>query len=224
MSLQVLLSDYISLLNLLYTSTTKLSFALKPPKPTFSACSSVLKDISSQADSLASCACCFDKEHHGVTLTKEVIWSAEEVIRSLKTLLELFTDTYDKKKATGDNYLVQTGVVHESIEKAKLVPTSERDAVRKRWEANLGGMDDGMREVVQMLDDYNTAEEPEDLNMDSMKITDSEDDDGDDDDDWGEFDFRGGRASRPTEEELSRIKLVSLFYYVAFLGCFNIPY
>ena len=165
----------------------------------------MLKDISSQVDSLASCTRYIDGERDGHTLTKEIRWNTEEVIRAMKALLELFVDTFSNDKDTGSNYLAQTGIVHEAIERAKLVPSSERDAVRKRWEANLSGLDDGVKEVAQMIDDFNT-EDPEELNMDSLKLTDGDDED----EDWDEFDFRPSKKSRPTEEELSRIKIVGL--------------
>ena len=76
-SLDARLTDYTSILSLIYQDVTKLAIALKPSGPTFRAVLSPGKELAAHADALASCACSVDKALHGSTLARDIRWSAE---------------------------------------------------------------------------------------------------------------------------------------------------
>lgn len=147
--LSTLLSDYSSLLTLIYTAATKVSLALKPTNPTYAAALTPLKDITAQTDALASCACSVDAARHGRTLAKEVRWTTEEVVGAVQALAGVFLDA----GARAEGYLVKVGTVHEIVERARGVSASNREAVRRRWEADAAGLEDGVREVAEMVAD-----------------------------------------------------------------------
>lgn len=185
-----LLKDYASLLSLIYHSATKLALALKPTSPTFGAALTPLKDLTAHVDALASCACSVLPARDGRALMRELRWKAEEVVGAVQALLGVFVACADSPVA-GETYLVKTGTVHETVDRARGVSRSNREAVRKRWEADIGGLDDCAKEVLEMIEDK----------------------EGDDDDDGGWTDLDSGlppsESVKPTATEMTRLKMVS---------------
>jgi hypothetical protein len=138
--LATLRTDFLSLLSLIYSNTTKLSIALNPSTPTYSAALRPLKDLITHSSTLASNASLFLPTVHGRTLTAEVHSVAKSVLTALEDLarahLSLLTKV-DATSGTGD-YLSKTAIVHELITQAKAVhpqglSRSNLVAVRKRW-------------------------------------------------------------------------------------------
>lgn len=208
-SVDVLLKDYTSLLSLIYQNTSKLSIALKPSSPTYSASTSPLKELTQYVDALASCACTLEASNHGKTLVKEVRWSAEEVIGALQALLGVFiTDAELPRTGAADSYLVKTGTVHAAIDRAKAVSRSNVEAVKRRWEGDLGGIGDCVEEVQEMVDDEDNRSEEEDTD------TDGDADGFTQDDGWGDLgvELSSTKLSvKATAEELARLKSVRRF-------------
>lgn len=206
-SLDLLLKDYSSLLSLIYQNTTKLSIALKPSSPTYSASTTPLKELRNHVDALTSCACTVSDLEHGRAIAREIRWCVEEVVRALQPLLGVFiADAQKPRMGLADSYLVKTGAVHEVIDRARDTPRTNAEAVRRRWEDNIGGIGDCVEEVQEMVDDdekpRNEAEEGSD-----------DDDHGftEDDDGWGELGVELSSSRMPvkaTAEELARLKNV----------------
>ena len=145
--LSSLRTDFISLLSVIYSNTTKLSIALNPSNPTYSAVTIPLKDLITHSSTLASNVSSFLPNVHGRALTAEVHSTAIDVLTALQDLaqthLSLLIKSASKddaaaSKTTSDTYLAKTGVVHELITHAKAdhpegISRTNLIAVRKRW-------------------------------------------------------------------------------------------
>lgn len=203
LSLAARLKDFTSLLSLTYQDITKLAVALKPPAPTFNAAISPAKDLATHLDALASCTCSIDGRNSGVTITREIRWSAEEVLNAVDALLLVYVgdahfsheiEEGEGSASEGAPYLVRTGVVHEAIDRARGLPQNNREAVRCRWDGILGGIDDCFREIKDMIDE--------------------DEDESDGWDGWDELlgSKSGSETVRPSDVERARIECVrSLF-------------
>lgn len=96
----------------------------------------------------------------------------------------------------GEDYLIRTGTVHDMIEKARReFPADNAAAVRKRWEADKGMLEDSLEEINGMIED---DQGEDDVGGDEL------------DGEWDELGF--GPTKKMTEVELERAKKV----------CFNV--
>ncbi|KAG6820364.1 hypothetical protein H0H93_001556 [Arthromyces matolae] len=194
--LQILRTDFLSLLSFIYATTTKLSLALKPSSPTPSASISPLKDLSEKIAALSHCVR-FLGPHYGSTFTREVTSAATMVITSVKSLLQTFLDNDQSKKinSTGkvaDEYLVRTGTVHEIIDHTRSTLSNNNVmAVRKVLDLNHVSLDDGLQEIDAIISDQNFSNE---ASPDAL-----EDNDG-----WAELGVDSKTPMSP--EELARAK------------------
>jgi hypothetical protein len=82
--LTTLRTDFLSILSIIYSNTTKLSIALNPSTPTYSVAMWPLKDLIAHASTLTSNASLFLPSVHSRTLTAE----AHSVAQSMLTALE----------------------------------------------------------------------------------------------------------------------------------------
>jgi len=150
----VLHRDFLSLLALVYSSATKLSLTLKPPSPTYKASLDPLKDIPDQISAISHCVCLFAPDH-GMTLMREVASVAEDVIQSVRALLQIFLENETRgMEHAGSEYLVRTGAVHDLIAKARApggVSENNLTSVRKKWKQDHDAMDDGLNEIGEMI-------------------------------------------------------------------------
>ncbi|KAH7930771.1 hypothetical protein BV22DRAFT_1077993 [Leucogyrophana mollusca] len=160
--LPVILKDLDSLLSLIYASTNKLSLALKPSSPTYSASLSVLQDITKHTSGLIHCTDLLNPEIHGATLRAEITYSIENIIRSIRALVQTFLNFATRgpprtsSGAAGEEYLVRTGTVHDLIDKARAakgIPKDNVSAVSQKWKQDRASLDDGIREVGDMIED-----------------------------------------------------------------------
>jgi Grap2 and cyclin-D-interacting len=147
--LSALRTDFLSLLSVLYSNTTKLSIALNPSSPVYSAAVTPLNDLITHSSTLASNASLFLPDVHGRALTSEVHSTAKGVLTALQelahahiSLLAKPTTTkhkIDTSRSSGnDDYLAKTGIVHELIRQAKAeqphgLSKTNLIAVQKRW-------------------------------------------------------------------------------------------
>lgn len=186
----VLHADFISIASLIHSHTTRLSLALGKQPPTIPAAIATLKTLSDQINSLASCALAFHDDQHGKTLSKEVRWSAEEIVETYSTLVKGFVQL-----PTSTAYLQRTGAAHAACDKAKSIPKTNSEAVNKRIKNNSEALEDAISELEELIegDDDSEAEDGED-----------EDDGG-----WGELGV-DAKAGALTETELTTAKEVSL--------------
>jgi Grap2 and cyclin-D-interacting len=196
-------TDFISLLSVIYSNTTKLSIALNPSNPTYSATAIPLKDLITHSSTLASNASSFLPNTHGRALTAEVHSTATDVLTALQDLahahLSLLIKSASKdsdasistSNTASDTYLAKTGVVHELIAQAKAdhpkgLSRTNLIAVRKRWREHSGLVADAAA-VLEI-----EADPPDD-----------DDDDHDDfDDGWGDISDPGKQS--PEQVELAK--------------------
>ncbi|KAJ7940640.1 hypothetical protein B0H13DRAFT_2226014 [Mycena leptocephala] len=197
-SLDVVHKDLISLLSLLYAATTKVSLALKPSSPTYSASLVPLKDLSDHVSALFHCANLFVPDSHGATLSREAHSLVRDAIESIRALVQTFLDieASDSRQSSGqagDEYMVRTATVHNVLDKARTLSANNLRAVRKRWVEDAASLDDGFQEVADMVNEAESTDGPED-------------DDEMFDDGWGEIGI--GKSQKMSPEELDRTKKV----------------
>ncbi|KAJ6502551.1 hypothetical protein C8R45DRAFT_924883 [Mycena sanguinolenta] len=197
-SLKVLHKDLVSLTSLLYAATTKLSLALKPSNPTYSASLTPLKDLADNLSALFHCSNLFIPEVHGATLVREVQTLVRDAIESIKALVQTFLDieTSDSRQGSGqagDEYMVRTATVHNVLASARVLSSNNLRAVRKRWSEDAASLDDGFREAADMIEEAESTED--------------DFDDGEEfDDGWGDIGI--GKSQKLNSEELDRSKKV----------------
>ncbi|KAJ6596892.1 hypothetical protein DFH09DRAFT_1133032 [Mycena vulgaris] len=197
-SLDVLHKDLVSLLSLLYAATTKVSLALKPSHPTYSASLTPLKDLADHVSALFHCTSLFVPDTHGATLVQEVGSLIKDAIESIRALVQKFleieaNDSRQSSGQAGDEYMVRTATVHNVVDRARALSATNLLAVRKRWTEDAASLDDGFREVADMVED--------------AESTDTEDsDDAMFDDGWEEIGI--GKSQKMNPEELDRTKKV----------------
>lgn len=204
----ILRKDLKSLLSLVHGCTTKCALALKPSQPTYTAALTPVHDLSTHTAALTHCAQLFDVDVHGATITKEAIATVKDVIEAIRALIQTFLalqiDAGSGTGKAGEEYMVRTGTVHDIINKAKGANGLSEDnlgAVRKKWTENRGALEDGFREVGEMV------EEAEEM------------DGGDDGDDGGWEELGLGKGAKMNVDELERTKKVLqdhpiiLFFY-----------
>ncbi|KAG6814341.1 hypothetical protein H0H92_010926 [Tricholoma furcatifolium] len=193
--LQVIRTDFISLLSLIYAASTKLALALKPSSPTPTAAVAPLKDISNHVTALSHCARLLGPKY-GSALTQEFVSAAKDVIISVKALVQVFIEIEAKPSIVssgkaGDQYLVRTGAVHDIINSVKSNLSQDNvAAVRKKLLQDHASLDDGLQEVDGMI-------------TDQASIGDTSSDDWEDDG-WAELGIDS--KARMTTEELERTK------------------
>ncbi len=209
-----ILTDYTSLLSLIYTHTTTLSLAMKPP-PTYPGATRPLSDLASDVTKLTSCVC-FLSSSHGATLHKEATWRAQETIESIHTLIQIFISinpstpsegtvgsamlvnipgVHSRNTAADGNdaksYLIRTGAVHSAVEHAKkTLSKSNAQAVLKVWNTHTESLQDALEECKELAMDPVPDDEDE---LDGLEDI--------DDDGWGELISNSHRKLAPEERE-----------------------
>jgi hypothetical protein len=152
--LSALRADFFSILSVIYSNTTKLSIALNPASPTYSAALTPLKDLTTYSPTLASNASSFLPNVHGRALTTEVHSTARGVFTALQELVHVHLSLLANPASKDDDavavsisvsrnengtYLAKTAIVHELITRAKAekhprgLSKTNLIAVRKRW-------------------------------------------------------------------------------------------
>jgi hypothetical protein len=210
--LSSLRTDFISLLSLIYSNTTKLSIALNPSNPTYSAALAPLKDLITHVAMLASNASLYLPNVHGRALFAEVHSTAKSVIMALQELahahLFLLANPASKDGAVAasskdkkDAYLAKTAIVHELITQAKAedhpqgISRTNLIAVRKRW-----------REHSEIIADAAATLEIE------TSLPDSEGDGDDFDDGWDDPDLGLIVPGKLSPEQAELAKAVRIRY------------
>ena len=209
--LSSLRTDFTLILTVIYSNTTKLSIALNPSNPAYSATATPLKELITHSSTLASNASLFLPDVHGRTLTAEVHSTAKDILTALQDLadahLSLLTKSTSKddaaistSKTASDAYLAKTGVVHELITQAydpKGLSINNLLAVRKRWREHSALVADAAT-ILEI-----EADPPDD-------IDDDEKNDDDIDDGWGDPSDPGEQS--PEQVELAKkVRAHSLF-------------
>ncbi|KAJ7721695.1 hypothetical protein B0H14DRAFT_586330 [Mycena olivaceomarginata] len=90
--------------------------------------------------------------------------------------------------------MVRTATVHSVLDRARACSSNNLLAVRKRWSEDAASLDDGFREVAEMVEEAESTEE------------DGEDGDEEFDDGWGDIGI--GKSQKMNADELDRTKKV----------------
>lgn len=211
-AINVLRNDFLSLLTLIYTSSTKISLTLRPSEPAYSASKSPIQDITTHVSSLTTCATLFDP--HGKVLAEAVRRSATEVCQSVLAFAQGFlsiTNEADSSSSSQskEDYLVRTGTVHECIEKIrKSLPESNAGAVKNLWLQDRAMLDDSFAEVNTMIEEGGDGYE-------------SDEGFGDDDDLLDELGL--GTTKSLSSIEIERVKKVGVAQASAVIILANAP-
>ena len=149
-------ADLLSLLSLIYHITTKLALALNPDEPTFSAAISPLSDLVKHVNALTSCASLFTTTS-GSTLRAEVVGLASDVLQATKGLIDhcaLITDGVTPPQKLKAAHLYLAGSLHQLIDHSRGpggLSENNLQAVRKRWSQDRSVLEDGYRELSELL-------------------------------------------------------------------------
>jgi len=192
-SLSVVLADLHSLFALIYNLTTKLSLALKPSSPTYSASLPVLQDLAKYTSGSVHCITLLHGGG-GATLVKDATNVFKGIIDALHALIKAFLDMASAPSgaASAEDYLVRTATLHDLITVAqgpKGIPKDNLSAVRKHWSSHKESLDDGLAEVAHMIEEAEGGEKEDGL-----------------DDGWDELGLGG--TNPMSKEELTRAKSV----------------
>ena len=140
--------------------------------------------MGTQITLLTSCTCSIKSELFGRSLTKDIRWASESVVRSVASLMNSLCAS---EQPNLKEYTFHIGIIHEAIDRARQVSRSNIEAVKKIWESVAGGLEDGIAEVQEMLENKGSIDEEE----------------------WDDLDFAPqGESAEFTEVELGRISAV----------------
>ncbi|KAK7054913.1 hypothetical protein VNI00_003376 [Paramarasmius palmivorus] len=192
----VIRKDFISLLSLIYASTTKIALVLNPASPTYAAAATPLNELSKHISALSHCTNLVDPHEYGATLNREITNLASGVIDAVNALVKTFSEieALGEQGGSGD-YMVKTGNVHNLIEIARSSNGLSKDnlaAVRKKWMEDTETLEDGARELKELIE--NTGDEGF----------------GDEGDGWDELGL--GNTEPLSAEEIERASKACLFW------------
>ncbi|KIP09482.1 hypothetical protein PHLGIDRAFT_116276 [Phlebiopsis gigantea 11061_1 CR5-6] len=167
-SLDVLRKDYLSLLTLIYTSTTKASLVLRPSEPAYKASLAPVQDLTKHISALTTCAALFDK--HGLILAREVQRHTASIIEHVRALAETLQRQGD---ASNKDYLVRTGAVHDAVEQIREeLPADNNAAVQRKLLGDRDLLTDCLEEIQAMTNekgDHDQDDESEDWDEDGLE-------------------------------------------------------
>ena len=159
-------ADFLSLLSLIYHITTKLALALNPTEPTFSAAISPLDDLVVYTNAITSCASLFTTTF-GSTLRNEVVGLTLDVLQATKGFIDhcvLITGGATPPLKLKPTHLYLTGSVHELIDHSRGsaggLSRNNLEAVRKKWSQDRSVLEDGYRELSEILTSGGTDDDP----------------------------------------------------------------
>jgi len=164
-------TDFLSLLSLIYHIVTKLALALNPAEPAFSAAIPPLEDLVKHLNAVTSCASLFTATF-GSTLRTEVVGLTLDVLQAAKgfadhcVLIAGGETPPSKLKAT---HLYLTGSLHELIDRSRGTDGLSEDnlqAVRKKWSQDRSVLEDGYRELSELLTSDGAGIDPLDEDLD----------------------------------------------------------
>ena len=144
-----------SLLSLIHHIATKLALALNPNEPTFSAAISPLDDLVKHVNALTSCTSLFTTS--GSTLSTEVVGLTSDVLQATRGFIDhcvLITDGVTPPQKLKAAHLYLVGSLHELIDHSRGsdgLSENNLQAVRKKWSQDRFVLEDGYRELSELL-------------------------------------------------------------------------
>lgn len=148
-ALDILRKDYLGIISLIYSYTTRLWIALGKQPPTPSAAGPTLEELTKHTSSLYGCVLAFGATH-GKAFSDEVEQGALGILQSMSALFR----EYSSAKNGGES-MQMTASVHEACDKARNLSIDSREAVLKRWKVDSESLKDAIKEVYNLLDQDN---------------------------------------------------------------------
>jgi len=187
--------DFLSLMTLIHSYTTRLWMALGKKPSTPAAAVPILETLSQHIQNLSGCAGAFDRNQFGNSLSNEARLAAQEVLQATKVLLRAYANNSEEPDSSQ-----RTGTVHDACDRHRNLSMDNREAVAKIWKNDQEALKDALKEVEELLS-------PSD--EDALGNG------------WDELDQElGDLASELTEAEVSLVKKVThpySSYSIAFL-------
>jgi cyclin-D1-binding protein 1 len=190
--LPVLRKDLASILTLIHNLTTKISLALCASEPAYTASIAPLQDLLKYVSSLTTCATLFDA--HGETMAEDIRNGSRGVLENLQVFSVALGSIVERGDEAGEDYLVRTGAVHESIDVFRRgIPEYNVTAVHHRWTKDYSMLEDSLAEVGDMVESNGCEDDEDDLDEEFG-------------DEWDELGL--GSTKKMNEKELQRTKQV----------------
>jgi hypothetical protein len=150
-SVDILRKDFVGLISLIYTYSTRLWIALGKRPPTHSAAFPTLDELSNYTKQFYGCALAFT-DSYGVTLQGEIHTAAIEILLALEGLLQ------DYSQSSGENSKQRTATLHEICDRSRNVSTDNREAVLKIWKQDNEALKDAIKELNDLLNPEDTED------------------------------------------------------------------
>jgi hypothetical protein len=147
----VLRKDFISVISLIHSHSTRLWIALGKQPPTPSAASATLDELSKHICSLYGCTLAFTQDS-GPTFIAEARAAATGVLLALQGLLQEYSSGSD-----GGDSMQKTGALHEACDSARNISLDEREAALKVWKQDGEMVKDAIKELDGILNPLDDA-------------------------------------------------------------------
>jgi hypothetical protein len=144
-TIEVLRKDFIGIISLIYSYSSRLWIALGKQPPTPSAAVPTLQEISNHIRSIYGCAIAF-RDQEAQTFSAEVQTSATDILFAMKVMLEGYS-----AQQRGDDMMRKTAALHEACEKGKNLSVDNREAVLKIWKQDSEALKDAIKEMNALL-------------------------------------------------------------------------
>jgi Grap2 and cyclin-D-interacting len=141
----VLRKDFISVISLIHSHSTRLWIALGKQPPTPSAACATLDELSKHICSLYGCTLAFT-QISGPTFIAEARAAATEVLLALQRLLQEYSSGGD-----GGDSMRKTAALNEVCESARNISLDDREAALKVWKQDGEVVKDAIKELNSLL-------------------------------------------------------------------------
>jgi len=192
-------TDFMSLLSIIHSATTKVALSLKPTSPQYKASLVPLRDLTNNVAALVH-SIRLMRQTQGLTVMKEYESVAKNVISAVKSLVQSLRSPPVGNVPSTEQYLVRTGEVHDIIDrvrKAGGLSSNNRDAVRKVWLQDHDSLQDGAEEIKEICKPAVSNAKDEDEDEEAF------------DDGWEELGIDSSQTLSPSE--LDRAEKVRSF-------------
>jgi hypothetical protein len=142
----VLRKDFLSILTLIHSYTTRLWMALGKKPSTPAAAVPILETLSQHIQNLSGCAGAIDRNRFGNALADEARLATQEVLQATKVLLNAYANNLADLDSSQ-----RTGSVHDACDRHRSISMDNREAVAKIWKNDQEALKDALKEVEELL-------------------------------------------------------------------------